>query len=517
MRAELAFLLVALLAPSSALAEIGWTEYDWNPQPMEDDVVLPMPCEGAMVFRRIETPVPPNWLADAPLQMGSSGVAGQEHSESLLSGNVVGGLAGQGPDARFYLLGKYEISRHQYRAVMEETCPQAADELALPAEGMSWLEAQQFAAAYTQWLYKNAREALWAATEEGAFLRLPTEEEWEFAARGGLAVTDPVRRKKLFPMDGPLQDYVWFSGFKSCGGNEQPIGVLNPNPLGLFDILGNVQEYTLDSYHLRTRERRHGQAGGIAARGGSCLTAEGRVRSAERDEVVPIDDQTGTPRGKPFTGLRLAAGAAILADLQRINKINEDWQSFGEMRIPLEPGQDPIEALGVIAEAEDNPQIRETLESAREIFLREMERRNSVEARSASSVAQAGLLAVRAYVLSLDFLAQADAVIAASPDDPNVAEWYRRGEERRQITENILLGAIAHAAEDFDAPTFDAALHLVGEENAARLAGMTAKTRETTSQMLRLFAEFVALYRDHSDTDPQVFVDGIAAYFDGLR
>lgn len=171
MHASLGLLLAAVLTPVPALAEVGWDDYDWNPQPMEGDVVLPMPCDGAMAFRRVETPVSPNWLADAPLQMGSSGVAGQEHSESLLAENVVGGLSGGRPDARFYLLGKYEISRHQYLAVMGGTCPPAGDELALPAEGMSWLEAQQFAAAYTQWLYVNARDTLWAAADKGALSR----------------------------------------------------------------------------------------------------------------------------------------------------------------------------------------------------------------------------------------------------------------------------------------------------------------------------------------------------------
>ena len=56
-------------------------------------------------------------------------------------------------------------------------------------------------------------------------------------------------------------------------------------PLGLHDVLGNAQEMTADLYRLRTRARAHGQVGGVTARGGSCLTAEARVRTAERDRL----------------------------------------------------------------------------------------------------------------------------------------------------------------------------------------------------------------------------------------
>ena len=78
----------------------------------------------------------------------------------------------------------------------------------------------------------------------------------------------------------------------------------------------------------------------MTARGGSCLTAEARVRTAERDEVALFDPETGRPAGKPFTGLRLAVGAPILIGQDRIEKINEDWRAFGETRLQIQ-----VEAL----------------------------------------------------------------------------------------------------------------------------------------------------------------------------
>jgi formylglycine-generating enzyme required for sulfatase activity len=77
--------------------------------------------------------------------------------------------------------------------------------------------------------------AEWLSAKTGEFYRLPTEAEWEYACRAG---------------DGgqpsPLADYAWYAA--DSGGKYQKVETRKPNAWGLYDMLGNVMEWTLDQY-----------------------------------------------------------------------------------------------------------------------------------------------------------------------------------------------------------------------------------------------------------------------------
>lgn len=145
------WLALGLLANvSSALAE-PWAVNTWNPKPDDEDIVLPMPCEGSMVFRRVEIPMAEP-LDDMPITLGQDGGDWGviEHSyPAFIAGSFAEAKKGKG---RYYLMAKYELTTLQYQALTEGSCPTPSRKLSLPATGMSWFAAVTVADKYNQWL-----------------------------------------------------------------------------------------------------------------------------------------------------------------------------------------------------------------------------------------------------------------------------------------------------------------------------------------------------------------------------
>lgn len=173
-----------------------------------------------------------------------------------------------------YYIGKYEVTQEQWESVMGSN-PSYFRGAALPVESVSWDDIQEF--------IKKLNE------KTGKKYSLPTEAEWEYAARGG--------KKSLgFKFSGynKPKNVAWYDS--NSGDRTRPVGKKEANELGIYDMSGNVWEwchdwYSENCYRATSHENPKGPSIGEmrVLRGGSWRNPSDRCRSTYRSQGKPED------------------------------------------------------------------------------------------------------------------------------------------------------------------------------------------------------------------------------------
>jgi hypothetical protein len=360
-----------------------WPAEAWNPKPAPGDLVLALPCGGAMVFRPVSVPQPPGPLGDREVMLGQPD-AETNFAEFLRRTYVSGAFpAAANNNAPVFFMAKYEVTQDQWVAVMarDGACPALPTPNGrLPRNQVAWSEAVAFTAQLSSVLVHQAGPALPRAGDTLAFARLPTEDEWEYAARGGSAVAEADFANRAYLMPEGMVAYEYFQGARSADGRVRPIGQLRPNPLGLHDMLGNVSEWALESYRLNKVGRPHGLAGGQVARGGHFRRAEDEIRASMREEYPPVNPRTGELVRPAVVGLRPVLARPTVTTDAEARQLADDFEEQSRERSAA--AEDPTRVLDLLRRETADEAVRAGLTRLEATLQTETRARREQEAQS---------------------------------------------------------------------------------------------------------------------------------------
>ncbi|MDP8205675.1 MAG: formylglycine-generating enzyme family protein [Candidatus Electryonea clarkiae] len=186
-----------------------------------------------------------------------------------------------------FWIGQFEVSQEEWRAVTGTNPSQHVGDN-YPLENVSWEDAQGFLGTLND-------------MEEGSPWRLPSEAEWEYAARSGTNTRFPWGDDNNY---SSISNYAWYSS--NSGGFTHATGIRNPNQWNIYDTFGNVHEFCEDDYHQNYYFAPEDGSAWIdnpradyrVIRGGSYSSGADNCRAAKRSSQMYTNEQ-------PILGFRL--------------------------------------------------------------------------------------------------------------------------------------------------------------------------------------------------------------------
>lgn len=236
----------------------------------EQKPLSPMPLTAPMgspgkTWRDPMTQMEFVWISKGCFQMGDS--MGEPKETPVHEVCVAG-----------FWLGKYEVTQGQWQRVMGNNPSKFKQGDNFPVDQVSWHDAKDFI------MRLNSKCSY--------TFRLPTEAEWEYAARSG-------GRNQMFSGGIDIDSFAWYS--KNSGGAPHEVGTKAPNGLGLHDMSGNLDEWCEDIYNDNAYSSHshdnpvylgvgtdRGFGPGRVTRGGASGSLLFQVRSTHRGDFLPM-------------------------------------------------------------------------------------------------------------------------------------------------------------------------------------------------------------------------------------
>ena len=229
-----------------------------------------------------------------------------------------------------YYLGKTEVTEAQWAAVMG-----AGSKSRYPVASQSYQSIQEFIQKLNSGALGGQISGLpRKADSTPGVIRLPTESEWEYAARCGAG--PDYKNKHPYGEDRDVERFEVIAS-PGGGGKAREVATLPPNKLGLCDMLGNVREFVDGTYSA---------GGSQILKGGSYLSEKQEIRSSARTEQPPFG-KDGKPSSRPDAGFRLCITAP-------------EHTALGQTAIPVE--KDLTDPDGVNGMPPEDTHYKEAME-----------------------------------------------------------------------------------------------------------------------------------------------------------